>query len=75
MGRIVNIITCFHSLKVYLGIVCLDHDPFVKNRWAGHAVRMGEKRSTYRDLVGKPERTMPLGCSRPRWEGNSKMDL
>jgi len=36
---------------------------------------MRERRSTYRDLVEKPERRMPLGGSRPRWEGNSKMDL
>jgi hypothetical protein len=24
-------------------------------RWAGHVVRMGEKRNAYRILVGKPE--------------------
>jgi hypothetical protein len=24
-------------------------------RWAGHVARMGEKRNTYRLLVGKPE--------------------
>jgi hypothetical protein len=24
-------------------------------RWAGHVARMGEKRSAYRILVGKPE--------------------
>jgi hypothetical protein len=39
-------------------------------RWAGHVARMGEKKNTYRLLVGKPER-------RPRrwWLNNIKMDL
>jgi hypothetical protein len=35
--------------------------------WAGHLARIGEKRSTRRLLVGKPERRRPL--ARP------KMDL
>jgi hypothetical protein len=30
-------------------------------RWAGHVARMGEKRNTYRILVGKPEGKRPLG--------------
>jgi hypothetical protein len=36
---------------------------------------MGEKRNTYRLLVGKPEGKRPLG--RPRWRlvDNIKMDL
>ena len=29
-------------------------------RWAGHVVRMGEKRGVYRVLVGKPEGKRPL---------------
>jgi hypothetical protein len=33
-------------------------------RWAGHVARMGEKRNSYRLLVGKPEGRRPLG--RPR---------
>jgi hypothetical protein len=33
-------------------------------RWAGHVARMGERRGAYRVLVGKPERSRPLG--RPR---------
>ena len=40
-------------------------------RWAGHVVRMGERRGIYRDLVGKPEGRR----SRRRWEDNIKMDL
>jgi hypothetical protein len=35
-------------------------------RWAGHVVRMGEKRNAYRILVGKPEGNRPLGRSRRR---------
>jgi hypothetical protein len=30
-------------------------------RWAGHVARMGEKRNSYRILVGKPEGKRPLG--------------
>jgi hypothetical protein len=30
-------------------------------RWAGHVVRMGEKRNAYRLLAGKPEAKRPLG--------------
>jgi hypothetical protein len=36
---------------------------------------MRERRDAQRVLVGKPERTRPLGRSRFRWEDNSKMDL
>ena len=38
--------------------------------WAGHFVRMGEKKDTHRALKKKPERKTPLGC-----EDNIKMDL
>jgi hypothetical protein len=30
-------------------------------RWAGHVAQIGEKRNTYRMLVGKPEGKIPLG--------------
>jgi hypothetical protein len=36
---------------------------------------MGEKRNTYRILVGKPEGQRPLGTPRHRWVDNIKMDL
>jgi hypothetical protein len=36
-------------------------------RWAGHIVRIGEKKNAYRILVGKSERKKPLG--RPRRTG------
>jgi hypothetical protein len=42
-------------------------------RWAGHVARMGEKRNACRILVGKPERTRPLGRPRRRWVDNIKI--
>ena len=44
-------------------------------RWAVHVNRMGERKSVYRVLVGKPEGKSPFGRSRRRWEDNIKMDL
>jgi len=52
--------------------------PMIKSRrmrWAGHVVRMGERRGVYRVLVWKPEGKRPLGRIRRRWEDNIKMDL
>jgi hypothetical protein len=36
---------------------------------------MGERRSAYRVLVGKPEGEGPLGRPRHRWEDNIKINL
>jgi len=36
-------------------------------RWTGHVELMGEKRSVYRVLLGKPEGKRPLGRPRRRW--------
>jgi hypothetical protein len=44
-------------------------------RWAGHEERMGEKRTAYRLLVGKPEGKRLLGRQRRRWMDNIWMDL
>jgi hypothetical protein len=44
-------------------------------RWAGHVARMGEKRTAYRIVVGKPEGKKPLGRPKRRWVDNIKMDL
>jgi hypothetical protein len=44
-------------------------------RWAEHVARMGQKRNTYRLLVGKPEGKRPLGRPRRRWVDNIRMDL
>jgi hypothetical protein len=43
--------------------------------WTGHVVGMGETRTAYRILVGKPEGKRPLGRPRRRWVDNIKMDL
>jgi hypothetical protein len=44
-------------------------------RWARHVASMGERRSVYRVLVGKPVEKKPLGRPRHRWEDNIKMGL
>ena len=44
-------------------------------RWTGHVAHMGERRSIYRILVGKPKGKRPLGRPRRRWENNIKVDL
>jgi hypothetical protein len=36
---------------------------------------MGEMRSAYRSLVGKPDGNMPRGKYRRGWQDNIKMDL
>jgi hypothetical protein len=36
---------------------------------------MGEGKSVYRVLVGKPEGKRPMGRLRPRWEDNIKAHL
>jgi len=36
---------------------------------------MGERRDVCRVLVGKPERKIPFGRPRRKWEDNIKMDL
>jgi hypothetical protein len=36
---------------------------------------MGERRTSYRVLVGKPEGRRRLGSLRVRWEDNIKMDF
>jgi hypothetical protein len=44
-------------------------------RWAGNVARMGEVRSAYNILVGRPEGRRPLGRPKRRWEDNILMDL
>jgi hypothetical protein len=44
-------------------------------RLAGHVARMGEKRNTYRLLVGKQEGKRPLGRPRRMWVDNIMMGL
>jgi hypothetical protein len=44
-------------------------------RWAGHVVRMGEKKNAYRILMRKPGGKRLLGRPRRRWVDNIKMDF
>jgi hypothetical protein len=44
-------------------------------RWTGHVAWIGEERTVYRVLVGKPEVKRPLGRPRRRWEDNIRIDL
>jgi hypothetical protein len=44
-------------------------------RGVGHVVRMGEERSGYKFLVGRPKEKRPLGRLRRRWEDNIKLEL
>jgi hypothetical protein len=44
-------------------------------KWAGHVACMGEGRSAYRILVGRPEGRRTLGRPRRRRDDNIKMDL
>jgi hypothetical protein len=44
-------------------------------RWAEHVARMGERRDSYRSLVGKPEGKKPIGRPKRKWVDNIRMDL
>jgi len=44
-------------------------------RWSGLVACIGDRRSAYRVLVGKPEGKRPLRTSRPRLKHNIKMEL
>jgi len=44
-------------------------------RWAGYVARMGERRSEYRILMGKPEGKRSLVRPTGKWEENINMDL
>jgi len=43
--------------------------------WAGHVLRIGDRRSAYRILVGVSEGKRALGRPMDRLEDNNKMDL
>jgi len=42
--------------------------------WADHVARMGEIRTAYKFLFGKPEGKRPVGRPRRRWECKIRMD-
>jgi hypothetical protein len=43
--------------------------------WVGHVTRMGEERTFYKVLVGKPKVKRPLERPRHRWEDGIRMIL
>ena len=44
-------------------------------RWAGYAARMGDGKSAFKILTGKPAENSPLGRPRCRWEDKNRMNL
>jgi hypothetical protein len=38
--------------------------------WVGHVACMGDRKGSYRILVGRPRGKRPLGTPRRRWEDN-----
>jgi hypothetical protein len=46
-----------------------------RKRLVGHVARMGDRRSAYRVLVGRPDGKRSLGRLRLRWENEIKMYL
>jgi transcription termination factor 2 len=62
-------------LKLYSSPSIIRMFKSSRMRWAGHVARMGETRTTYGILVGKPEGKRPLGRPRRRWVDNIKMNI
>ena len=51
-----------------IGMFCPFFYVFRMIRWAGHVARMGDRKGTYRDLVGRPDGKRLFGRPRHRWE-------
>ena len=67
-----------HSEKLYSLYSSTTIIQVIKSRrlrWTGHVALMGERRGSYRALVGKLEGRRPLGRPRRMWEYNIKMYL
>jgi hypothetical protein len=62
-----------HNLYSLPGIIRLIKSR--KIRFAGHGIRIGEKRNAYGLFVGRPEGKRSLGRQRLKWMDNIKMDL
>jgi hypothetical protein len=72
---ILSLITCIlfrlHNERLYVLYSSPNINQVIKSRRprsAGHVARAGERRSAYRDLVGKPEERRTLERPWPRWE-------
>jgi hypothetical protein len=67
-----------HSGELHNLYISPDIARQIKSRrmtWAGHVVRMGERRKMFKVLVGKPEGKTTLDRPRRRWKNGIKMDL
>ena len=56
----------FHDLNSSTNIIRVSKS--IRMRRAGRVTRMGDRRSAYRFLVGRPDGKRPLGKPRPRGE-------
>ena len=63
----------FHDLNSSPSIILVIKSR--RMRRAGHVIRMGDRRSAYSFLVGRPDGKSPLGKPRPRGKDNIKMRL
>jgi hypothetical protein len=68
----VNMSTVHHYYVTKIFLLCNRSTNIIRViksrlRWAGHVVRVGERRSPYRVLVGKPEGRRPYGRTRLSW--------
>jgi hypothetical protein len=54
---------------------CNSNDQVMEDEMDRDSSTHGEKRNTYRSLVGRPGGKGELGIPRRRWEYNVKMDL
>jgi len=54
---------------------CYSGDLIKNNEMGGACSKYGDRRGTYRVLVGSPEGKRPFGRPRRRWKDNIKMDL
>jgi hypothetical protein len=77
---------CYHSVQSLLSSRLLSKNLKIRiyktinnkveeDEIGGSSSTNGEKRNTYRLLVGKPEGKRPLRRPRRRWVGNIRMDL
>jgi hypothetical protein len=51
------------------------HISFKKNEMDGHTAHTGERKGSYRVLMGRPEGQRPIGRPKCRWEDNIKVHL
>jgi hypothetical protein len=71
-----KVLYCIHKCPP---MICNPHQTFSgdkieKNEMGGACSTYWDRRGVCRVLVGKPDRNIPLGRPRRRWEDNMKMD-